>query len=98
MSKYSDLRNNPPVLNICGDAREVIFTTISCMCDNMHKITFHKNSEGDFKMSGGMFSLSNWQFESDIDDIEWAADDQNWDDVIAFINASTSVIEKVKSR
>jgi len=98
MSKYQKLRIERPELKVCENAREVIFTTISCMCDNEHKITFRKNDNGDFRMSGGIFSLRNWQFKADVDDIEWAADDQNWDEVIRFINDSTEVIEKVKSR
>jgi len=98
MSKYIDLRNNQPELNVVDKAREVIFTTISCMCDNEHRITFRKNDSGDFRMSGGGSSLSNWQFEDPIDDIEWAADSQNWKTVIRMINASTSAISAVKSR
>ena len=98
MRKYQKLKIEQPELKVCKNAREVIFTTISCMCDNKHKITFRKNDNGDFKMSGGMSSLKNWQFKADIDDIEWAADDQNWNEVIQFINDSIEVIEKVKSR
>ena len=98
MSKYLDLCNNPPELSICPNAREVIFTTICCICDNEHKIKFYKNKDDNFIMTGMMSSLSNWQFKIAIDDIEWSADDQNWDFVIKAINTSTSVIEKVKSR
>jgi len=98
MSKYAELRNDPPVLKIVDTAREVIFTTISCMCDNKHKITFRKNDNGDFRMSGGGSSLSNWQFEDDIDDIEWVADALKWKNVIQMINNSTEVISAVKSR
>jgi hypothetical protein len=52
MSKYLELRANPPKLTIKEGAREVIFKTVASMCDNIHYITFKKNEEGDFKMSG----------------------------------------------
>ena len=68
------------------------------MCDNVHHITFKKNSEGDFKMDGNGFSLSNWQFKHEIHDIEWEADSNMWGGVIAMINSGTSVISEVKSR
>lgn len=98
MSKYIELKRNPPKLTVKKDAREVIFTTVSCMCDNIHYITFKKNADGDFKMDGGRFSLSNWQFKHPIHDIEWEADASEWQGVIAMINSSTEVVAEVKSR
>ena len=98
MSKYQELRMNPPKLTVVDNPREVIFKTISCMCDNVHHITLKKNSEGDFKMSGNGFSLSNWQFKHEIHDIEWEADSNMWGGIIAMINSGTLVIESVKSR
>jgi hypothetical protein len=98
MSKYQELRMNPPKLTIKEGAREVIFKTVSCMCDNVHYITFKKNNDGDFKMSGGMFSLSNFQLRHTKHEIEWEADENMWDGVIAMINSGTSVVEEVKSR
>jgi hypothetical protein len=92
------LRTIPPKMDIKEDAREVIFTTISCMCDNKHIVKFKKNSEGDFKMSGGGSALSNWQFKNSVSDIEWAADEQDWTNVIAMMNMSTEVIQDAKSR
>ena len=98
MSKYRELRMNPPKLVVKKDAREVIFKTVSCMCDNVHYITFKKNSDGDFKMNGGGFSLSNWQMKHPIHEIEWEADAGEWDGVVAMINSGTEAIEEVKSR
>jgi hypothetical protein len=49
MSKFRELRLNPPKLTIKEGAREVIFKTIDAMCDNVHYITFKKNEEGDFE-------------------------------------------------
>ena len=68
------------------------------MCDNVHYLKFKKNDEGDFKMSGGGFALSNWQMNHPPHDIEWEADDQNWRRVVKMINTGTSKIESVKSR
>lgn len=98
MSKYQELRQNPPKLTIKNGAREVIFKTVSCMCDNISYITFKKNNDGDFKMCGGRFALSNWQMKHPIHDIEWEADENEWGGVIAMINSGTEVIEEVKSR
>lgn len=98
MSKYRELLSSPPKLTIKKGAREVIFKTVSCMCDNVHYITFRKNDNGDFRMSGGGFSLSNWQMKHPIHDIEWEADENNWEGVIEMINSGTELIESVKSR
>lgn len=98
MSKYRELRLNPPKLTIKEGAREVIFKTVSCMCDNVHYLTFKKNSDGDFKMDGMGFSISNWQMKHPKHEIEWEADENEWGGVIAMINSGTEVIEEVKSR
>jgi len=98
MSKYRELRLNPPKLTIKAGAREVIFKTISCMCDNVHYLTFKKNDEGDFKVSGNGFALSNWQMKHAKHEVEWEADENEWGGVIAMINSGTEVIESVISR
>lgn len=98
MSKYVEIRRKPPILTVKANAREIIFTTISVMCDNIHYLTLKKDSNGDFKMSGGGFSLSNWQIKHPIHDIEWKADEEKWSDVIDMINTGTEVISEVKSR
>jgi len=95
---YSETRNNPPQLKIKGGAREVIFTTVSCMCDNIGFLRFKKNEEGDFKMDGKGYALSNWQMEHPIHEIEWMADEEAWDNVIKMINTGTSKICEVINR
>ena len=98
MSKYSQLLNNPPQLSIKGNAKEVIFTTISVMCDNIRYLRFKKNSEGEFKIDGMGRSVSNWQMKHPNHVIEWKADEENWNEVIKMINTGTSQIESVVSR
>jgi hypothetical protein len=100
MSKYRELIQNPPKVlhNIKKDAREVIFYVVSCMCDNKYTLRFKKNDEGDFKMSGMGFSLSNFQFKFKPFEIEWEADGNNWLDVKNMINSGTVKVEKVISR
>jgi hypothetical protein len=52
MSKYKELFHNPPTFTELYDSenlREVIFETISCMCDNKHFIKFKRNSDGILK-------------------------------------------------
>lgn len=97
-SKYVTLRHNPPKLEVKDNARELIITTVSCMCDNIHYLTLKKNDDGDFKLYGNGFSLSNWLFKYPIHDIEWAADEEKWNDVFKMINSSTEAISEVKSR
>jgi hypothetical protein len=100
MSKYDELRKNPPsvVKDIKKDAKEVIFYVVSCMCDNKYTLRLKKNDEGEFKMSGMGFALSNFQFKHKPFEIEWEADGNEWDRVATMINSGTSVIEKVISR
>ena len=98
MSKFIELRQNTPKLAIKGGAREVIFKTISCMCDNVHYLRFSKNSDGDFKLDGNGFAISNWQINHPKHEIEWMADQKGWDEVIAMINSGTEAIESVISR
>ena len=98
MSKYRELRLNAPKLTIKEGAKEVIFKTISCMCDNVHYLRFKKNSDGEFKIDGMGFSISNWQMKHPKHEIEWEADENNWGGVISMINSGTEVIEEVKSR
>ncbi len=96
--KYIELKHNPPTLEVVKDAREVIFTTVSAMCDNKHTLRLKKNSDGEFKLSGMGNSISNWQMKFEKHEIEWMADMNTWEQVIKMINTGTSVIETVKSR
>jgi hypothetical protein len=100
MSKYRELVLNPPIVlhHIKVDAREVIFYVVSCMCDNEYTLRLRKNNEGEFKMSGMGFSLSNFGFKFKPFEIEWEADCGNWIDVKNMINSGTVKIEKIISR
>ena len=98
MDKYQELRQNPPKLSIKGGAREVIFKTVSCMCDNVHHLRFRKNDDGDFKLDGMGYAISNWQMKHPKHEIEWMADEEGWDEVISMINSGTSKVESVVSR
>ena len=98
MSKYQELRMNQPKLTIKEGAREVIFKTVSCMCDNVGHLRFRKNDNGEFKLDGMGFAVPNWQMKYGKHDIEWTADHEGWDEVIRMINSGTSAIESVISR
>lgn len=97
-SIYKHFRNNAPTLKIKENAKEVVFTTYSAMCDNKGYIRLKKNKNGEFKMSGMGSSLSNWQFKHAIHEIEWKADEQDWAEVVKMINSGTAVIGSVQSR
>lgn len=97
-SKYSSLKNQPPILSVKDGAREVIITTISCMCDNRHYLTLKKNNDGDFKLYGNRRCIGNWQMSYPAHEIEWTADEGKWSTVFDMINSGTSAISEVKSR
>ena len=98
MSKYIELLNNPPSLSVKENTREIVINLVSCMCDNRKKITLKKNEEGDFKLNSHRDAYSNFQIKHDRDEIEWEADDNNWNLVFDMINSGTCKIENIKSR
>ena len=101
MSKYQELLKNPFYMHgktVKENAREVIFYVVSCMCDNKYTLKLRKNDDGEFKMSGMGFSLSNFQFKHKPFEIEWAADEGGWIGVKNMINSGTVKVEKVISR
>ena len=104
MSKYRELKLKPPTIEIrkLKGKKEVIFTLVSCMCDNVAYLRLKKNSQGEFRVdtynnSCGL-SFSNFQFGYAPYEIEWAADAGKWSIVIGMINAGTSAISEVNSR
>jgi len=78
--------------------RELMIHVVSSMCDNRYILSLKKNSDGEFKMSGGRFSLSNFGFKSPVYEIEWAADEGDWSKVIHIINSGYQRIDKIVSR
>jgi hypothetical protein len=98
MSKYRELRTNPPKLEVKENAREIKIDLVSCMCDNRYRWTIKKNEDGDYKIFTHGFAYNNWQIHHGKDDIEWVADEGNWNKVFEMINSGTSIIEKIKSR
>ena len=84
---YRELLNNPPRIIIKKDAKEVVFTTVSVMCDNINYLVFKKKDD-EFSLSGRGHALSNWKMKGDyITDLHWAADEQDWNKVIKIINS-----------
>tara|TARA_Y100000748_G_scaffold298006_1_gene292733 strand:- start:229 stop:540 length:312 start_codon:yes stop_codon:yes gene_type:complete len=78
--------------------RELMIHIVASMCDNKYILSLKKNSDGEFKMSGRGYSLSNFGFKSPVYEIEWAADEGNWSEVIDIINSGYQRIHKIKSR
>jgi len=76
MSKYQELRRNAPKLTIKDGAKEVIFKTISCMCDNVHYFRFKKNNDGEFKLDCMGYSYGNFSIKAEKYMLEWNADDK----------------------
>ena len=98
MDKYRELINNPPKFKITGTPREVKFDLISCMCDNLYCWTLKKNEDGDFKLNTHGYAFSNFQLKCRADDLEWMADDGDWDQVIRMINEGVQKVSAVKFR
>ena len=80
------------------NAKELRIHVVASMCDNKYLLSLKKNDNGEFRMSGGRFALSNFGFESPVYEIEWAADEGNWIEVINIINSGYQRIDKIVSR
>ena len=101
---YKALRTTPPIIDVkkLKDKKEIIFTMVSCMCDNIAYIRLKKNEQGEFCLNSYIssmgYSFSNFQIAHLSHEIEWAADENKWAEVIRMINTGTSVIGEVISR
>ena len=84
--------------SIVENPKEVIFHTVASMCDNKHMFRFKKNASGEFKLSCNGFAYSNFGIPNDKYELEWAADDDRFFNVIQMINSGYQVVEKVVSR
>jgi len=78
--------------------RELMIHIVSSMCNNRYILSLKKNSDGEFKMSGRGYSLSNFGFKPPVYEIEWAADEGDWSKVIHSINSGYQRIDKIISR
>ena len=83
---------------IIQNPREVIFHTVASMCDNKHLFKFKKDASGEFKLSCNGFAYSNFGIKGDKYELEWAADEGDFFDVIKMINSGYQLVEKVVSR
>ena len=101
---WTNLKKNPPIIDVkkLKGKKEVIFTMVSCMCNNISYIRLKKNQEGEFRLNAYItsygYSFSNYQMRHTQHEIEWTADEGKWADVIRMINTGTSVIGEVISR
>jgi len=101
---YSELKVKPlaqdrkNLKEIKKNARELKIHVVGSMCDNKYLLSLKKNENGEFRISGGRFALSNFGFKSPVYEIEWAADEGNWIEVINIINSGYQLIDKIVSR
>jgi hypothetical protein len=98
MSIYLSLRKDPPKLEVKENAREIIITFVSCMCDNVSHMYLKKDQSGDFKLRTDRNAFSNWQLKYYRHDVEWSADERDWDEVFKQLNSGTSAIQKIRVR
>ena len=113
MSKYREIRQNPPALKVVDNPSRVTFKMIDAMCDNRSEINFVKTKDF-WKVravlpSGMGNSLSNYQFgrgsyapkntlRVTAQDLCWMAEDGEWDEIIKVVNSGVSVIELIRSK
>ena len=83
---------------IVENPKEVIFHTVAGMCDNKNMFRFKKDASGEFKLSCNGFAYSNFGIPNVKYELEWAADDDRFFNVIQMINSGYQVVEKVVSR
>jgi len=83
---------------IVENPREIIFHTVASMCDNKHMFKFKKNAEGDFNLTCNGFAYSNFGIKNNKYELEWAADEGNFFNVIQMINSGYQVVEEIASR
>jgi len=83
---------------IVQNPKEVIFHTVASMCDNKHMFKFKKDASGEFKLSCNGFAYSNFGIKGDKYELEWAADEGDFFDVIQMINSGYQLVERVVSR
>ena len=77
--------------------REVKIDLVDGM-DNDYRMTFKKNDEGDYKLNTHGQAYGNFQIKYLKDDIEWMADDGDWEEVVNMINTGLKTITGIKSR
>jgi len=103
--KYLNIQNNIQIYkdgvlqNIKEDANEVLIYTVSSMCNNKHTFKFFKNDNNQFRVSAGIKSLKNFGMKNDyVNDLEWSADEGNWEKVIDIINKGYQLVYAARSR
>ncbi len=93
-----ELRLNPPTLKVEGKPREIKIDVVASMCDNKYRFTIKLNKSGDYKIFTHGFAWSNFGIKIRQDDLEWLADDGEWNKVFEAFNSGYQLIESVKYR
>ena len=80
MSRYDELTENPPKLEVKGEPRQVKIDLVSVMCDNRYRWTFErKTPEHDFELWTHGYAYSNFHMSLRKDDLETLRDDLSVD-------------------
>lgn len=99
MSLYETTKNNPIKIDIKKDAKDVVLELVSVMCDNKYTLRLKRNSSGEFKLHTCGQAYSNFQIRDHSKiDIEWLADDGDWNSVVNVVNSGTSKVYQIKQR
>lgn len=89
--------------HIKKNPKQLILTTISCMCDNLSYVKITRNKEDEVSIRSYNNScnlcLSNLQMKDDYrTDLEWAFLDNEFDKIVEIINSGTSKVESLRAR
>ena len=97
MSLYLKLRQNPPKLEVPTNTTKIMIHLVSVMCDNKYLMKLEKFTTG-WKLNTLSQAFTNFQMKCYQYEIEWAADEKNWNKVFELLNSGTSVVEKITCR
>ena len=77
--------------------REVKMDLVDSM-DNEYRMTFKKDECGDYKIFCHGQAFSNFQILCRKDDLEWIADDGDWQAVVDMLNSGVKSVTGIKAR
>ena len=97
MSEYRNLINNPPKLEIPINTTTVMIHTVASMCDNKYLLKMYKTTTG-WVLDTLNQHYNNFQTKCYKYEIEWAADNNEWDKVFGFINSGVQVVSHIACR
>ena len=76
---------------------EIMIHVVACMCDNKYLLKMFKTTTG-WQLNTLTQHFDNFQMKCYKYEIEWAADNKEWDKVFSFINSGVQVVSHIACR